>query len=504
MKKQTIFIQLIIVVAIVLVVNMLSNQLYFRLDFTEDKRYTLSDATKNVLEDLDGVITVTAYFSEDLPPQLLSNRQDFEDMLIEYENRSGGNVVYEFVNPNGDQAVESEVQQKGISPIMINVRENDRVEQMRAYMGATLQMDDGTEIIPVIQPGTAMEYSLTTSIKKLSIKDKPKVALIQGHGETSLSSLPQLNQQLSVLYETEEYTISDAEEIPSFYRALVWVAPKDTIPASHLQKLSQFISSGGKLFVAYSNVQGDLQQGSLTTSPNIGLVDWLTQQGVKIGSDFVVDAQCAKVTVTQQQGYFRINSQVDFPYFPQVNSFEDHPLTKGLDQIMLPFTSTVVAINTDSTVRSTTLVYTSSNSGTVRAPSYVDVQRKWNQNDFGMGVQPLAVALEGLGNGLGKLVVIGNGEFFQNGEGQQMRQVSADHVNFASNAIDWLADDTGLIDLRTKGIESRPLEAIEDSTKNLLKYGNVFAPILLLLIYAFVRKLRMQRRRQKWMQGNFE
>ena len=122
-----------------------------------------------------------------------------------------------------------------------------------------------------------------------------------------------------------------------------------------------------------------------------------------------------------------------------------------------------------------------------------------------MGVQSLAVAMEGVGNsGMGAMVVVGNGDFFVNGEGQQARQVAPDHVNFASNAIDWLTDDTGLIDLRTKGITSRPLESIEDGTKNILKYANVFAPILLLLIYAFIRRLQNQQKRQKWIQGNFE
>ena len=114
------------------------------------------------------------------------------------------------------------------------------------------------------------------------------------------------------------------------------------------------------------------------------------------------------------------------------------------------------------------------------------------------------VAAQGLEGGLGKMVVLGNGDFFINGEGQQARQLQPDHVNLATNSIDWLADDTGLIDLRTKGITSRPLETIEDGKKEAIKYANVFAPILLLLIYAFVRKMQNQRRRQKWMQGNFD
>ncbi|MEM9339126.1 MAG: Gldg family protein [Bacteroidota bacterium] len=504
MKKQTILIQLIVIVAIVIVANLLSNQLYFRLDFTEDKRYTLSDATKDVLNDLNDVITVTAYFSEDLPPQLLNNRKDFEDMLIEYEQRSGGNVVYEFINPNEDQTKEQEVQQKGIGPVMINVTENDRVEQMRAYMGATLQLNDDVEIIPLVQPGAAMEFELTTSIKKLSVADKPKVALLTGHGEATLSSMPQLQQQLSVLYEVEPYTISDTEDIPSFYRAIAWVAPSDTIPAAHFMKLNAYLNGGGKLFIAYATVTGDLQQGLLSKASDIGLVGWLAQKGISIGQDFVIDAQCATVTVTQQQGFFRINSQKEFPYFPRVSNFEDHPLTRGLDEMILTFASTVLPNPGDTTIRTTPLAFTSELSGTVSAPAYVDIQKKWAESDFATGVQSLAIAAEGFGNGLGKMVVIGNGDFFINGEGQAARQVAPDHVNFASNAIDWLSDDTGLIDLRTKGITSRPLDSVEDGTKSLIKYGNVFAPIALLLAYAFFRRLRNQRRRQKWMQGNFD
>ena len=504
MKKRTIIIQLAVISAIVVVVSLISNQLYFRLDFTEDKRYTLSDATKDILNDLEDVITVTAYFSEDLPPQLLSNRKDFEDMLIEYEQSSRGNVVYEFVNPNEDQTKEQEVQQKGIGPIMINVTENDRIEQMRAYMGATLQLDDSREIIPLVQPGVAMEFELTTSIKKLSVSNKPKVAFIQGHGETLLDEVSQLRQQLAVLYDIVPLTMTDTVEIQASYRVLILVAPSDTIPASHLAKIDSYVNQGGKLFVCYSNVQGDLQTGTLSKSNDIGLVSWLRKKGVLLGGDFIIDTQCANVTVSQQQGFFRINSQKEFPYFPKISSFGDHPATKGLDEVTLTFATSVVPVAVDSAVSAISLVSTSPTSGVIRPPAYLDIQRKWNQSDFGMGVQSLGLALEGLGNGLGKIIVIGNGDFFFNGSGQGARQVAPDHVNLASNAIDWLADDTGLIDLRTKGITSRPLETIEDGTKDILKYGNVFAPISLLLLYAFVRRLRNQRRKQKWLQGNFE
>ncbi len=166
MNRKNIIIQLGIVLAIILVANLISNELYFRLDFTEDNRCTFSEATKEVIDELNGVITVKAYFSEDLPPQLMKNRQDFQDQLVEYENRSQGNIVFEFVNPNENEEAERDAQQNGVSPVMINVTERDQVQQMRAYMGAVLKMDDRTEVIPLCSRGRPWSMPLLLLSRK--------------------------------------------------------------------------------------------------------------------------------------------------------------------------------------------------------------------------------------------------------------------------------------------------------------------------------------------------
>lgn len=501
MNRRNILIQLIIVLAIIIVANLVSEQLYFRLDFTEDNRYTLSEATREVLDDLEDVVTVTAYFSEDLPPQLLKNRQDFQDQLVEYENRSDRNIVFEFINPNESDDTEREAQQNGISPVMINVTERDQVQQMRAYMGAVLKMDNRTEIIPMIQPGAAMEYALTTAIKKISIEDKPKLGLIQGFGEPSLQAIPQLLEQLSVLYSVEPFRLKDTSEVPAYYRSLIWINPKDSINATEFAKLDRYLDQGGGLFVAHSNVEGDLRQGLLSQNTDVGLKGWLSQKGIDLGGRFVTDVNCATVTVQQRQGFFTVNSQVEFPYFPIISSFEDHPITSGLERIILPFVSSLSFNPSDTSYSQVPLLYTSENSGLVQPPTYIDIQKEWTRSDFQAGAQMLAA---GLNNGISRIVVIANGTFCVNGEGQEQQQQNPDNINLASNSIDWIADDTGLISLRTKGITSRPLDEVEQGTKALLKYGNVFAPILLILIYAVVRKQRNNRRRQRWMQGNYD
>lgn len=505
MKRSKVITQVLIFIGILIVVNMISEQMFLRLDFTADKRYTLSTATKDILEDLDDVITVTAYFTEDLPPQLQKSRKDFEDLLIEYENRSDGNVVYEFINPNENEAEEQEAQQKGISPVMVNVTEKDQVKQLRAYLGAVLQMGEKTEIIPMIQPGSGMEYSLTTSIKKISVVDKPKVAFLQGHGEPSPNASVQVLQQLTVLYDVEPLTITDTADIPTYIKTIAIVNPTDTFPQSDFVKLDKYLSTGGSIYLAYSNLQTDLQSQYLSTLPDIGIMGWLADKGITMNNQYVIDANCGAVSVRQQNGMFIMNRQIEFPYFPILSKFSEHPAAKGLEGVIMPFVSSLSFLPKDSAVNIQPLVFSSENSGVVNTPVYIDIQKQWSESDFNAPSQVVAIAAEGplSGTANSKMVVIANGAFAVNGEGQQQQQVNQDNVNLASNAIDWLSDDTGLIDLRTKGITSRPLEQIDDTKRNLYKYGNVVLPIFLMIGIALYRRQRFSRKRQSWIQGNY-
>lgn len=505
MKRSKVLTQVLIFIGIVIVVNLISQQLYLRLDFTADKRYTLSTATKDILEDLDDVITVTAYFTENMPPQLQKSRNDFEDLLIEYENRSNGNIVYEFINPNENEAEEQKAQQKGISPVMVNVTEKDQVKQLRAYLGAVLQMGEKTEIIPMIQPGAGMEYSLTTSIKKISLVDKPKIAFLQGHGEPSPNASVQVLQQLAVLYDIEPLTISDTADIPAYIKTIAIVNPTDTFPQGDFAKLDRYLSTGGSIYLAYSNLQTDLQSQYLSALPDIGIMGWLADKGITMNNQYVIDANCGAVSVRQQNGPFMMNRQIEFPYFPILSNFSEHPAAKGLEGVIMPFVSSLSFLPKDSAVNIQPLVFSSENSGVVNTPAYIDIEKEWTENDFNAPSQVIALAAEGPLSGAAnsKLIVIANGAFAVNGEGQQQQQVNQDNVNLASNAIDWLSDDTGLIELRTKGVTSRPLEQIDDTKRNLYKYGNVAIPILLMIGIALYRRQRFARKRQSWIQGNY-
>ena len=188
-----------------------------------------------------------------------------------------------------------------------------------------------------------------------------------------------------------------------------------------------------------------------------------------------------------------------------LSKFSEHPAAKGLEGVIMPFVSSISYLPKDSAVNIQPLVFSSENSGVVNTPVYIDIQKQWAESDFNAPSQVVAIAAEGPLSGAAnsKMIVIANGAFAVNGEGQQQQQVNQDNVNLASNSIDWLSDDTGLIDLRTKGITSRPLEQIDDTKRNLYKYGNVALPILLMIGIAIYRRQRFARKRQSWIQGNY-
>ncbi|NOU19489.1 MAG: hypothetical protein HOO91_18190 [Bacteroidales bacterium] len=501
--KNKLYITTLLVVAIVLIVNLISQDFFVRLDFTQNGQYTLSKATKDILRNLPEPVTVKAYYSENLPPDVARGKKDIKEILIEYNNISKGNLVYEFINPNKDENSERDATQAGVRPVMINVREKDQVKQQKAYMGVVVSIGERKEVVPFIQPGSAIEYTLTTAIKKVSIADKPTVGLLQGHGEPGVGDITQAYNELSILYHVEPLTLTDTTKIPDRFKTIIVMRPEDSISPRHLAQLDNFIAKGGKMAVAISRVKADLQNGNGLVK-NTGLESWLKNKGIVVDDNVVVDAHCASVQVQQQQGTFSFVTSMQFPYIPIVSKFAKHPISSGLENVVMQFPSTITYTG-DSNINYTPIAFSSDKSGTEKAPIYFNIQRQWTQTDFPKKGVVLGAIFEGKlsGNSNSKMVVIGSGDFAINGSGERRQQLQPDNVNLLVNSVDWLSDDTGLIGLRTKGISSRPLDEKSDATKAILKWLNFLLPILLILGYGFVRSQVNRNKRIKRMEESY-
>jgi gliding-associated putative ABC transporter substrate-binding component GldG len=503
-KRQSLTTSVLLISAIIVVVNIISFSFFFRLDFTRDKRFTLNTATLDLLKNLKQPVTITAYFSENMPPQIEEGRKEFKDLLAEYAARSGNKVVYNFINPNKNDTAEKEAEKNGIKPANINDREKDEMKVQRAYMGAVVKYGDKTDVIPFIQPGGANEYELSKCIKKLSIDKKPFVGLLQGNGEATMQNMQQVYSELNILYNYQNVNLTDTTVIPAECKTLIIIDPKDTFRTAQLKQLDNYLAKGGHIFMAYSGLEGDMQNGSGKVL-NIGLTQWLASKDIVLEPKFVIDGNCGRINVPKDYGNgMKGYEPTPFPYAPTITNFSNHPITQGLSKMLMPFVSAIKFTGDTNKVKYTELVHTSDKTGLLNAPLTFQLQTNWTLSEFPLSNLPIAAAISGVGgNKNAKIVIVSCGSFVFNGTGEHAVEQAQDNIDLLANSVDWLSDDTGLIELRSKMIKTAPLKDISDSTKQILRYLNFLLPILLVIIYGAIRMQMKRRTRVKRMEETY-
>ena len=501
-KRQNLTTGVLLMTAIVVVINIFSYFYFFRIDLTKDRRYTLSDATKDILGSLTKPVTVNAYYTENSIPVISRARADLKAILTEYAARSGNKVVYNFINPNKNDSLEAIAKKNGITPFPVQIREKDEMKSVKVYLGAVIKMGDKTDVLPIVDPNSSLEYALSNSIKKLSIDKKPWLGLLQDNGEAMLNEMPQVEQSVSALHAFQSVHLNDSGFLAN-YNTLAMVSPKDTFSPAQLHRLDAFLARGGRLLMCYSGLTPDLRNG-VGKLQDIGLRQWLAEKGIILDTKYLVDARCGSISVPQNMGGVTFNAQVEFPFLPMITNFSSNPVTKDLHQVMFPFTTDITFTGDTNKVKYVPLAFTSDQSGLKETPIQFEINHKWQKDEFPLGNMVVAAAFSGLqGNKDSRLILISNNEFAVNGAetaNQKPQRLEDDNVNLFSNAVDWLSDNTGLIDLRSKVLKFSPIKDVSDNEKIFLKYFNFFLPILLVLLYGIIRMQVKKRIRTKRME----
>ena len=515
-NKKEGLIQIGLIIGIAIVLCIFVNRLIWRADLTEDNRYTLSSASEQIAGQIEDPITVTAYFSEDLPPNLDLVKDEFRNFLDEFRAFSGGNLEYRFVNPNENDQTETEAQQAGIQPLLVNVRERDQVSQRRAYLGAVFQYGNQSEVLPVVRPNSSLEYEIALIVQKLVGENKPKIGLLQGHGEPTQAAMTQTINQLQQLYEVVNVSDVDSTGVPADIEVLMIVGPEQPFIDSELLAIDQYIMSGGIAIFAVNKVNANLQQGGIGQPINTGIDRLLTAYNIPVKMNLLRDVSSTQIQVQTRQGAFNVVNNVRYPYIPMIPNFGDHPISQGIESVIFPFVSTLDVTRADTSQTLSILARSSERADTTRQFFSLSPQQQFTEADFQASNLPVAASIEGTFRSAfagddslaaelttsspTSLVVFGDGDFVINGTGPQQQSMPEDNINIFVNSVDWLADASGLMELRTKGVTSRPLAQITDQTKTILKYLNVLLPILLVIGYGFYRYRTAQARRQKWME----
>jgi gliding-associated putative ABC transporter substrate-binding component GldG len=508
LTKETVLIRLLLFIGIFLMLNLLVYRAYFRLDFTADQRYTLSKVSKDILKNLDAPVTIKAFLSEELPPEEARTTREFTDLLQEFESAANGQLTFEAFDPSDEENALPPVQtpqgmqQQQYPGFLIGVRERDKVSQQIAYRGATVLYKGQEEMVPVLTAQMNMEYEMLKAIKKMVAGDKPKVGFLQGHGEAPKENLAQALQELSTSYDADTLSFDNPTRWSEF-KTIVILAPRDSFPDSHLEQLDRFMQGGGRLFVGLKAADANLQNGQVTRITT-GLEGWLLAKGIDVEPALLTDNTCSAISVQQRQGFFNMVRQVEFRYFPIVQNWSDHPITQGLGPAVLPFASPVNITNADSSLKTGILATTSDLSGKSPVPTFINIEAELDRNtwSFAYSNLPVAAYLDGkIGGGSdGKIIVIGNGEFPLN-QGQQP-VTPVDNLNFLINSIDWLTDDTGLIELRNQVPKVALIEKLtgEDDAgkRQAFKIIIFLLPIVIAIGFGFFRFRVRQARMKKW------
>ncbi|MCY4171722.1 MAG: GldG family protein [Bacteroidetes bacterium] len=490
---------LLLAAAILVVVNLIGLNVFGRLDLTDDRVYSLSNASKEIVENLEDPIAITAFFSADLPAQFASNRRFLKDKLDDYRAYGGQNVAYQFVDPGEDEELRGEAGRLGIPPIQIQVIESDNVQLKNAYMGVAIEYENNRETIPVVEDLSSLEYDLTSAIRRLTREEKPIAGFWTDHGEPNpMQDMPTLQQNLSTNYEVQIVTDADLQGATP-PDVLLIVAPTDTIPDSHLQALDSYIMDGGRVGFLLNRVAANLQAGQ-ASELDIGIDPLLATYGIVLSPNLIMDEESSVVTVQQRQGFFNISQQMQYPLFPVATRFNsDNQMVSRLQNLMFYFVSSVdtSAILPDGVIRES-LIYSSPQSGLQQGffmlqPTQTTATLSGGPYVLGAtftGSFPSAYT-PGRTSVPTRLVVVGDGDFIN----ESILPPSGGNAQFGLNLVDWLAQDDALLSIRSKSIAPRTLRDVSEGMRPVIKYGNMIGPLLIVVLFGLLR-WRKRRSRQ--------
>lgn len=494
--KRSILLPGVILFAILFLLNGISRNLFFRWDLTDTNMYSLSESSKAVIEQVDDLLTMKVYFSDNLPGEYGNNRRYLQDILEEYVAFGKGKIRFEFYRPEDDKSLEEEAQKAGIMPVQMQVVENDKLEVKRVLMGMVILFADQKEIIPVIQTSTGLEYEITTRIKKLVEVNKPVIGFAQIDSQDA--GTQKVQSELRQRYAVR--TVNLNKEIPSEIGVLLMSGVSDSLQSGEYTHLKSYLESGGNLFIAQSRVNPNLQTQQATVIQS-NIFDLLDSFGLHLEENYVIDRLCGRVNVQQQMGPIRMNVPMEYPLLPIVRHFnESELLVSGLEQIQMIFAS---EIKQDTVLPENTkifpLSYSSEQSGEMRG--YFNLNPDPQQNPaihlFNQSGKILVARSEKSHPGTGlvnQVVLAGDSDLFLDNSGG----LSSENIIFVMNTVDYLIGEKDLIALRSRAVTSRPLDEVSESEKRTWKWVNILLPSMLIVGFGFIRLKQQNRKASVW------
>lgn len=512
---------IILFVVAVVAVYFISEHYFFRIDLTSEKRYSLSDNTKHLLQSMDKELAVTVYLDGDLNAGFLRLRKATKEMLDEFDAYAGVKVRYTFENPSAGATNEErdkkyeELEKRGMRGILVHDRDQEgQAMQKVVFPWIEISYDGKRRPVNLLKnvPDKSgeenlntsietLEYEITDAIRLMTTTEVPKVAFLEGHGEWVQPLVYDMSQELSRYYQVDRGSITEDPSILDNYKALIVAGPTEKFSEKDKYAIDQYIMKGGKVLWLLDGARISLDSLSTASQTvgienNVNLGDQLFNYGVRINADLVQDVQCLLIPVnTARMGDQPKYEPMPWYYSPLALTVPAHPISKNLAPVKTEFASSIDFVNEDLNVTKTPLLVTSNSTHVQNVPSIVsmevvNVERNgyyFNRRNMIVGsvlegVFPSAFANRMVPEGIKsanktiteskptKMIVIADGDVIRNdvqGKGENMnvlplgydRYMNQQFGNkeFLLNAVNYLTDDDGWMALRSREIKLRLL-----------------------------------------------
>jgi len=545
---KTKYSKIVYIIIGLLFLNIVASKLHKRFDLTEDGRYTLSKTTKNIIKNIYEPILIKVYLKGDFPAEFKRLQIETKLHLEELKN-SNKNIKFRFIDPS---AIVPKLIENGLEPSNLQVQENSKISELVIFPWAVVTYKNSKENISLLKDVFTnsqdeqlessiqnLEYAFSNAIHKITSKKKKKIAIIKGNGELDDIYIADFLKKLSEYYRLAPFTLDSVasnpqntiEELSNFDLAII-AKPTEKFSEEEKFTLDQFSMNGGKTLWLIDNVLAELdslmQTGeSLAYPRDLGLTDLFFNYGVRINYDLITDLYSSKIPLAT--GNVGNQTQFDsflWKYFPLINSQNNHAINKNIATINLKFANSIDTLKNG--VQKTVLLQSSPLSKPEGTPTIISLKylaQQPNPKEYNLGNKTVGVLLEGEfksayagrikpfqiknskeNSAETQMIIISDGDIIANGisKGQPL-ELGVDkwtnqrfgNKELLLNAVNYLLDDTGLINIRSKKIKINFLDkqkAFEQANK--WQVINILFPLILLisfgLIFNYLRKKKYE------------
>lgn len=546
-KKQNLKQVLVIIIGLFLA-NILGNFFFKRFDLTKDQRYTLSKTSLSILKEIQEPLIIDVFLKGNFPGEFKKLQTETQQLLEEFKayNR---NITFQFVNPIEDETERDVIMQsfiqRGLTPLNVTVQDKGKQTQEVVFPWAIATYKGKNVKVPLLKnlmgASTAekvnssvqhLEYAFANAFNTVTKAKEKKVAVIKGNGEMDDVLMADFIKQVRENYYIGTFTLDSVAKKPKEslaylkkYDLAIITKPSQKFSEEEKQVLDQYIVSGGKTLWLIDQVTMEMDSlyndngATLAYPKDLGLNDMFFKYGFRINPDLIKDEQATPIKLaTGAQGSAQQYTQYFWKYAPLIYPNLNHPIVKNIDGIRFEFANPIEILKND--INKTVLLSSSKFSKPIGSPVEISLNSVTEETKpeeyLNKGNMPVAVLLEGKFNSMytnrvlpfddktfvtvgkkNKMIVVSDADVVKNqlDKNRQPLELGYDkwtsalygNKDFMMNCVNYLLDDNGLVNIRSKEVNLPLL----DKNKVEEKYTQsqiitVGLPIVILAIFGVV------------------